>query len=248
MPKIYAIIPARSGSKGVPFKNVRPLAGYALIAYSIVAARMCSAIGRVIVSTDSQKIAELCKKYGAEAPFLRPAEFAGDLSPDRDFVTHALNWFRENENDIPDYLVHIRPTTPLRDPCVIEGAIAALISRPEATSLRSGHEAPESPFKWFVRDGDGYFRGLNAHGYDPADANLPRQLFPSVYVPNGYVDVLRTSFVLNSEDIHGDRMLGYLTPACTEVDSIEEFEYLEFQITKAGSKVYDFLKANYRED
>ena len=138
--KVFAIIPARGGSKGVPKKNIRPLAGYPLIAYSIAAARLCSRIDRVIVSTDSEQIAELSRKYGAEVPFMRSPALAGNLSTDREFVIHALEWFGKNEAAVPDYLVHLRPTTPLRDPTLIDEAIAALMSDPEATSLRSGHE------------------------------------------------------------------------------------------------------------
>ena len=233
--KIFAIIPARGGSKGVPKKNIRPLAGYPLIAYSIAAARLCSRINRIIVSTDSKEIAELSRRYGAEVPFIRPAEFAGDLSPDRDFVIHALKWFEENEGAVPEYLVHLRPTTPLRDPALIDEAIAAIMSNPEATSLRSGHEAPESPFKWFMRGEEGYFYGFNPDDPRPGYTNLPRQTFPTVYIPDGYVDVLRTLFVLNSDDIHGNRIMGFVSPMCQEVDSLESFEFLEFQLAKRGS-------------
>ena len=246
--KIYAIIPARGGSKGVPKKNIRPLAGYPLIAYSIAAAKLCSRIDRIIVSTDSEEIAELSRKYGAEVPFMRPAELAGDLSPDRDFVMHALEWFKENEGAVPDYLVHLRPTTPLRDPALIDEAIAAFMSNPEATSLRSGHEAPESPFKWFMRDEQGYFYGFNPDDPRPGHTNLPRQLFPTVYIPDGYVDVLRTSFVLNSHDIHGNRIMGYVSPMCHEVDSLESLEFLEFHLEKRGSPLLEFLNSNHPQE
>jgi N-acylneuraminate cytidylyltransferase len=246
--KVFAIIPARRGSKGVPKKNSRPLAGYPLIAYSIAAARLCSRIDRIIVSTDSEEIAELSRKHGAEVPFMRPAELASDLSPDRDFVMHALEWFEKNEGAMPDYLVHLRPTTPLRDPALLDEAIAAFMSNPEATSLRSGHEAPESPFKWFMRDEQGYFHGFNPDDPRPGHTNLPRQLFPTVYIPDGYVDVLRASFVLNSKDIHGNRIMGYVSPTCHEVDRLENFEFLEFQLEKRSSPLLEFLKSNYLED
>ncbi|HON56846.1 MAG TPA: acylneuraminate cytidylyltransferase family protein, partial [bacterium] len=110
--KIYAIIPARGGSKGVPDKNIRLLKGYPVIAYSIVACKLSKKIDRIIVSTDSEKIAQISKKYGAEVPFLRPAEFATDISPDLGFMKHAVDWFEINEKNIPDFFIHIRPTTP----------------------------------------------------------------------------------------------------------------------------------------
>jgi CMP-N,N'-diacetyllegionaminic acid synthase len=243
--RICAIIPARGGSKGVPKKNLRLLAGYPLIAYSIALARLCPVIDRVIVSTDSNEITDLSRRYGAEVPFVRPTALAGDLSPDRDFVLHALGWFQEHEGDVPDYLVHLRPTTPLREPALVEEAIDALVAETEATSLRSGHAAPESPYKWFVQDARGFFHGFEPEDPRPGYSNLPRQLFPAVYVPDGYVDVLRSSFVLGSDDIHGDRILGYRSPVCYEVDGIEILDFLELQLKRAGSTLLDFLNTHY---
>lgn len=245
---ILGLIPARGGSKGVPGKNIKLLAGYPLIAYSIVAAKQSSGIGRVVVSTDSEKIAEVSRKYGAQVPFMRPAEYASDSSPDRDFVMHALKWSEKNEGIMPEFLVHLRPTTPLRDPKLIHEAISAIQSNPEATSLRSGHEAPESPFKWFMHDEDGYFFGFNPSDPRPGYSNLPRQILPKVYVPDGYVDVLRTSFVLNSDNIHGKRMMGYVSPMCQEVDTPEDFEFLEFQISRKGHPLLDYLKVHFPQE
>ena len=107
--KIYAIIPARGGSKGVPRKNIRLVGGHPLIAYSIVAARQCRRIDRVIVSTDSPEIADIARAYGAEAPFLRPPELAQDASGDIDFIRHALDWFQQHDHAEPEMLVHLRP-------------------------------------------------------------------------------------------------------------------------------------------
>lgn len=243
--EVYAIIPARGGSKGVPHKNVKLLAGYPLIAYSIAAARLCPQIKRVIVSTDSQEIADVSRRYNAEVPFLRPFALAGDYSPDRDFVLHALRWFEDHEGQMPEYLVHLRPTTPVRDPSVIGAAIGRIMADPLATSLRSGHEAPESPYKWFLRDERGYFHGLKSDETRPDYTNLPRQMFPAVYIPDGYVDVLRTSFLLESDDLHGDHIVGYVSPRCVEVDTLEDFEYLEFHLNKAESPLLDFLAEHH---
>ncbi len=246
--KIFAAIPARGGSKGVPKKNIKLLAGYPLIAYSIAAGIMSRLIQRVIVSTDSPEIAEVARKYGAEVPFLRPAELAGDLSRDRDWVLHLLNWLKENEGSPPDYLVHLRPTTPLRDPAVIDDAVRAMLADAAATSLRSAHEAPETPFKWFTRGEQGYFQAFAHADAPPGFANWPRQMLPKVFIPDGYVDVLKTDYVLKAEEIHGDRMVGYISPACGEVDTPEDFDYLEFQVGRMSCKVLDFLRANYPEE
>ena len=120
---IVALIPARSGSKGVPNKNIRYLGDVPLIAYSIIAALKSTLIDRVIVSTDSEEYADIARNYGAEVPFIRPAEISGDTATDLQLFEHAISWFEKNENLVPQYFVHLRPTTPLRDPRIIDDAI-----------------------------------------------------------------------------------------------------------------------------
>jgi len=244
---VYAIIPARGGSKGVPGKNIKLLGGYPLIAYSIIASKLSRNIERTIVSTDSKEIAEIAKRYGAEVPFLRPSEFAGDTSPDNEFVLHAINWFEENERKVPEYLVHLRPTTPFRVPAVVDSAVNEIKGWPEATSLRSGHPAAESPFKWFIKSKEGYFQGILSQ-YSNDYINRPRHLFPDVYIPDGYVDVLKTAFIQKSREIQGDKMIAFISPVCHEVDRAEDFEFLEWELEKKGGPLFDFLKKNFPKE
>ncbi|MCK9582213.1 MAG: acylneuraminate cytidylyltransferase family protein [Endomicrobiales bacterium] len=241
---IVAIIPARGGSKGVPGKNIRLLAGYPLIAYSVAAAKLSKKIERIIISTDSDEIAAICKKFGAEVPFMRPSALAQDKSTDLDFMIHALSWFMDNEKGIPDYWVHLRPTTPLRNPMIIDMAISDIIVKSNSTSLRSAHKAPESPFKWFKKNEEGFFTSL-MNGLRNDKLNDPRQVFPDAYVPDGYVDILKASFIMNNKILHGDKMIGFISPFCTEVDSSEDFEYLEYEIKSKGSVLLNFLKMNF---
>jgi N-acylneuraminate cytidylyltransferase len=195
---MIAIIPARSGSKGVPGKNIKLLGGIPLFAFSIIAAKMMPSVSRVIISTDSSEYAEIAKEYGAEVPFLRPNEISGDKSTDFDLFLHALNWFKDYENFIPEYLLHLRPTTPLRDPQIMEEAVKLFNENKNiATSLRSGHSASESPYKWFLKDDQNYFKGLR-DDLTPEKVNLPRQSFPSVYIPDGYIDILKSSVILEN--------------------------------------------------
>lgn len=240
---ILGIIPARSGSKGVPKKNIRLLSGYPLIAYSIVAAKLSKQIDRIIVSTDSEEIAKISRFYGADVPFLRPPEYAQDNSPDKDLVIHAINWFEINERKIPQFIVHLRPTTPLRNPAIINKAIKEIIGRPDASCLRSAHISPESPFKWFLIKENGYFTGLQTDDMDAL--NQPRQMFPTVYVPNGYIDVLRTDFIKQSNNIHGNRMLGFVSPFCHEIDTVEDLKMIEYQLKTEGSPVLNYLRQNF---
>lgn len=242
--KIFAIIPARGGSKGVPKKNIKPLGGYPLIAFSVAAAKLCTEIERAIVSTDSPEIAEIAKSYGAEVPFLRPPELAQDDSPDIDFVRHVLEWLGTNEGSVPDFLVQLRPTTPLRDPALIDSAIRTIKANAEATSLRSAHELQE-PVQKMMGIRNGFLLGLFPDDPRPEYYNLPRQAFPPSYHPNGYVDIIRTDLLRRSNNLHGPRILAFITPVAVEVDRPEDFEYLEYLTEKKGHALHEYLEANF---
>jgi CMP-N,N'-diacetyllegionaminic acid synthase len=242
--RVVAIVPARGGSKGVVGKNVRPLGGYPLIAWSIAAAKLCPQIDRVVVSTDSDSIAALARNYCAEVPFMRPAELAGDRSPDRDFVIHALDWFKSNEGAEPDFLVHLRPTTPLRDPVKMNEAVKMILNSRTATALRSAYALAESPHKMLQVE-NGYLTGFFPEDPRPEYYNMPRQNFPTAYQPDGYIDILRSSFVRSGTSLHGTRMLAYVTPFTVEVDRPEDFDHLEFKLGREPSTVHDYLRANY---
>lgn len=236
MNNVIAIIPARSGSKSLIDKNIRLLSGHPLIAYSIAIVKLSQKIDRVIVSTNSQGYADIAKQYGAEVPFMRPDKYSTDAATDKGFLVHAMSWIKENEGRVPEYWVHLRPTTPLRSVEIVDSAINEIMQSQDATSLRSGHKAPESPLKWLVKD-NCYFKGL----VDGEDYNLPKEVFEQVYIPDGFVDVVKSSFVMNSEEIHGDKMIGFESPVCAEVDSVEEFDYIQYQLDKNGSKLLDYL-------
>jgi CMP-N,N'-diacetyllegionaminic acid synthase len=236
MNNVIAIIPARSGSKSLIDKNIRLLSGHPLIAYSIAIVKLSQKIDRVIVSTNSQRYADIAKQYGAEVPFMRPDKYSTDAATDKGFLVHAMSWIKENEESVPEYWVHLRPTTPLRSVEIVDSAINEIMQSKNATSLRSGHKVPESPLKWFVKD-NCYFKGLvNGENY-----NLPKEAFEQVYIPDGFVDVIKSSFVMNNEEIHGDKMIGFESPVCAEVDSVEEFDYIQYQLNKNGSKLLDYL-------
>jgi len=243
--KIYAIIPARGGSKGVPKKNIALLRGYPLIAYSIVAAKLCPGIERVIVSTDCAEIAAVAREYGAEVPFMRPAEFATDTATDKEVFLHAAQWFQQNEGNGPDFMVQIRATTPLRLPSEISRAVVELKNHPQATGLRSGHELAEPPHKMFQLNAEGYFEGFFPNDPRPEYFNLPRQMLPKAYHPNGYVDIIRTEQFFKTGSLYGDRILGFVTPFVIEVDNKEDFERLEFQMQKEEPFIYQQLKKSF---
>ena len=236
--KVYALIPARGGSKSVPKKNIRDFDGHPLIAYSIAAARITPGIDRVIVSTDSEEIADIARYYGAEVPFLRPSAYAGDASPDIDFVRHAIGYFLENEGSCAEYLVHLRPTTPLRLPRIISEGIDLIRSIKESTSLRSGHICASPPYKWFKAGAKHYWEPL-MQGMTPDDANKPRQDFPDVYIPNGYVDVLKSDFIWENQLMHGTKMLGLLTEEIPDIDT--ELDMKKLQVYGQSLEAFQLL-------
>lgn len=244
--KVYAIIPARSGSKGVKNKNIRTLEGYPMIAYSIVACKMCKGIDRIIVSTDSEDYAKIARYYGAETPFLRPEEISGDDSTDIEFMQHAINWFAENEGELPELFMHIRPTYPLRDPKIMEDALLRMNNDFTATSLRSAYLASNTPYKWFNLREDGYYTPIR-DDMTLDQANNPRQVFPDVFIPDGYVDILKTSHIIEKDLMHGDRMIGFVVPDGIDVDALRDIEYLEYIIKDSGSLVFEELKKNYKQ-
>ncbi len=238
---ILAIIPARSGSKGVINKNIKLLKGHPLIAYSIMAALKSESVDRVILSTDSEEYAEIGKNYGADVPFIRPSVFAGDKSGDIDVVNHALTWLIENEKKLPDAVAYLRPSTPLRNPDVIEQGVKLFISKfSEITSLRSMHEMSESAYKT-CEIVDGIIKHVG--GNSDADAgNLPRQNFPKTYQPNGYIDIVKTDYILNDKRLFGNKSLAFITEHTSEIDTIEDFEYIEYQIHKKDEIYKELFK------
>lgn len=241
---IIGLIPARSGSRGIPKKNIRPLGGYPLIAYSIIASRLSSKIERTIVSTDSQKFAGIALAYGAEVPFLRPAKISRDGSLDIEYVKHALGWFQTHEGAQPEYLVILPPPAPLRDPALIDKAIDKILRNEEATSLRSACETRESPYKFFGIEND-YYVGLFPDDPRPEYYNLPRQAFAPVYHPNGYVDIVKSQTVTNLETLHGSRILSFITPDVGELDRPEDFDFIEYALSKQKNPVHEYLKNNF---
>ena len=231
---VCAIIPARSGSKGILDKNIRLFGKHPLIAWSIAAAKCSKKIDRIIVSTDSEKYATIARKYGAEAPFIRPAVIATDNAQDIGFIMHTLLWLAEHEGYVPELLVHLRPTSPLRDPTLIDTAIKKLQNHPEATSLCSAHEVAHPPCKYFKLNTDDTFSGLMGEEY----ISLPRQKCPKAYQGNGYVDVLRSQYILETGKLYGTKRLAFITPDCGDIDNKSDFsKLLENSISPLSYKI-----------
>ena len=230
MIKIVAIIPARSGSKGIQNKNIINIGGMPLICYSIAAALKSTLIDRVIVSTDSEEYAEISRNFGAETPFIRPPEISGDYAADIDFFKHAISWFQNNEGFIPEYIVHLRPTTPFRNPEVIDSAIKVFVDS-YYSALRSCHKMSESSYKTFEVE-KSLLKRICDRGNEIEGLNAARQSFPETYNANGYVDIVRSEMVTKFSMMHGNRVKAFITNTAYEIDEIDDIDFLEYLIKK----------------
>lgn len=224
--KILALIPARGNSKGIPRKNIVSLGGYPLISYSIAAAGLSKYINRIIVTTDDLVIAAISRKFGAQTPFLRPKKISQDDSLDIEFFLHALKWLKKYEGYLPDLIVHLRPTTPLRDAAIIDRAISEMLNDRKATALRSAEIFDnESPYKLFRRAGPYcHFFGNEDFAGNEEYYNYPRQRFPLIYRPNGYVDIILPKILLKTGLLHGMHIRAFITEKAADIDSRQDLE------------------------
>jgi len=240
--RVTALIPARKGSKRIPNKNIIEVGGHPLIWYSIVTALSCEPIQEpVYVSTDSLKIAAFAEDSGCEI-IQRPKELAQDNSTDYDFILHFLMSIAPFEK-LPDLLVILLPTSPLRSLSIVSGAISIMVKILEGTetchkptSLRSIEKMSESAWKCFELEAGIMLKGLGKITVDRAGE--PNQTFPQTYRPNGYVDIVRPELVIRDRRAWGNRVYGYVTPRITELDEPEDLKRLQFDIaTKRGEDV-----------
>ena len=172
------------------------------------------------------------RTYGAEVPFLRPKEISEDAATDLQFFNHTLDWFRNNEGHIPEYFIHLRPTTPLRFPQTIDKAIKQFIeSGSEYTALRSCHLMSESSYKTFEIENQ-KLKGLCNNGFDIEDLNFGRQSYPRTYDCNGYVDIVRSELIQKKNILHGDRVFAYVTEKAYEIDEPSDLDLIEYIINK----------------
>lgn len=230
--EILALIPARGGSKSIPRKNLLTIAGKPLIAYTIEQALTSRLITRTIVSTDDPEIADVARQFGADVPFMRPGEFAQDLSPDIDVFRHALGWLRDREGYSCELVVHLRATGPVRRVELIDRAIELMLNHPEADSLRSANRSIQTPFKmWKIEDG--YFEPLLSIDGTIEPYCLPRQMLPETYWQNGYIDIVRPGVVLELGLMCGRKAIPFIVDEpMLEIDYLEDIPKVEQALLK----------------
>ena len=219
--RIPCLILARGGSKGIPKKNIKPLLNKPLIKWVIDTAKNCELISDVWVSTDCKEISEICSNSGAEI-INRPKEISQDHSLDIESFIHALNYLPKTEE-----IVHLRATTPIIDSSILEESITFYFkNKMSCTSMRSGHKMAESIFKFYTLEDD-FFVPLSDNHL------LGRQNVKSTFIPNGYVDIIKVETINKFNSLYGDKILAFKTEPVIEIDTIEEFEYLEYKLKKS---------------
>lgn len=222
--KLIVAIPARSGSKSIKNKNILIYKKKPLIYHSISLALKSKLVDRVIVSTDSKKYQKLSINFGAEAPFLRPKKYSRDKSNDSEWIYHLINYLKKNENYIPDYIIHLRATSPNRNIKIFEKGISHFLKNKNyATSMRSVSIFSQPPEKFFWKKGEflmGYFDNKLKGEYH----SRARQDYKQAYLPNGYIDILNVNFLLQKRGIYGNKILSYITERTMDIDTLDDIE------------------------
>lgn len=218
--EILGVIGARSGSKGVPDKNIRDLAGKPLLAWIIEAAKRSKYVTRLVVSTDSEKYAAIARSFGAETPFLRPEEISGDRATDFEYVSHATRWLRENEGYTPDIVVRMMPTVPLQSSDDIDSCVEKLLADREAHSavvVAEARQHPEKGLKLIDDDNGGQYlvgyKSGDGKGVDPTS----RHFYPKAYFRANLI-ALRTPVIEEFGTLTGERVRYHVIPQERAVD------------------------------
>lgn len=228
--EILAIIPARGGSKGIPHKNIKPFADYPLISYSIAAGLQANSVTRVIVSTDDEEIAAVARQWGAETPFLRPAELAQDQTTDLPVFQHALRWLKEHEDYSPDLVIQLRPTSPIRPRNCVDEAVTLLQQHPAADSVRGVVPSGQNPYKmWRLHGKDESMTPLLTLEGLVEPFNAPRQALPPTFWQTGHIDVIRPQVILEQHSMSGRSILPYEIDARYTVDIDTPFDWLRYE-------------------
>lgn len=233
--KCLGLIPARSGSKRVPNKNIKLLNGHPLLAHTIEAALRSEVFTRVIVSTESEVIKEIALKYGAEVPFLRPSEYATDSSPDIEWIKYLLGVLKNTGDDSECFSI-LRPTSPFRKPETIQRAWEQFIADGQADSLRAIEKCAQHPAKmWKIDEGGKRMRSLlvNPDLTGTPWHSMPYQKLPEIYVQNASLEIAWCDTVLQQGTIAGDSIMPFITEGYEgfDINHMEDWIVAEYLLT-----------------
>ncbi len=240
MIEVVGLITARGGSKGIPRKNIRQLAGKPLVAWTIEAARQSRLLSRVIMSTEDDEIAQTAREWGADVPFMRPAELAADDSAHISVVRHAADWLERHDGRAPEFLMVLQPPTPFRTAADIDGAIE-LANEKDADAVVSVVEAQHHPY---------LTRRMTEAGslveFVPCDIEYPRrQDLPPAYALNGAIYLIRCSRLPEVKTLVPQGSYGFTMPAerSLDIDTPWDFHLAELilkdSFTQAAACVHE---------
>jgi CMP-N-acetylneuraminic acid synthetase len=246
-PTIVALIPARAGSKRVPDKNIRILAGHPVMAYTIAAALQSEVFSDVIVSTDSEEYAQIARHYGAEVPFLRPPELAGDVSPDIEWLEHTLKKLEEDGRRYDCFSI-LRPTSPFRLPETIQRAWQAFLAEEGVDSLRAVEKCQQHPGKMWVLRGQRMIPLLPLSPPEQPWHSSQYQSLPEVYVQNASLEIAWTRVVIQERTIAGTVLMPFLTEGYEGFDVNNPFDWFlaEHLVTNGDVTLPAVPKSPYR--
>ncbi|MCD4781613.1 MAG: acylneuraminate cytidylyltransferase family protein [Candidatus Omnitrophica bacterium] len=230
---VLATIAARGGSKGVPGKNIKELLGRPLIAYTIEQAVACDFIDRVVCSTDSEEILDIAKQYGAEGPFIRPLELAQDSSAKLPVIQHAARYYIDRMGFVPDVIIDLDPTSPLRAIDDIKKCFDVLLSDEDCDTVITGYLARKNPYFNMVEDtGDGYVQVCKGDGLV-----VSRQSAPTVYSMNASIYAWRTEDLFKLDNVLRGRTRIVEMPyeSSVDIDSLFDFKTVEFLMKEKGN-------------
>ena len=222
MASILAVIPARRGSKGLPWKNIRPLAGKPLLAYTAEAARACKMLDAIVLSTDCEEVAAVGRTWGIEAPFLRPPHLASDQAQTAPVLCHAVEWFEATQGCRVSAVVTLQPTTPLRNPQDIDHAVNQFVQyEPKADSLISVCKAGvRHPLTLYEVD-EPYLASFTL-GKNPTTR---RQEFACIYLRNGSIYITNRDYLFENGRVVSDQPLFYEMPRCRSINIDDLFDF-----------------------
>lgn len=236
--KILAVVPARGGSKGVPGKNIRPILGKPLMAYTIESGLKSKRITDLVVTTDSEEIRSIAMKYGAQAPFLRPAELAGDRALAIPTIQHAVKEMEKLRGYEYDYIIMLQPTSPMKTAEDIDHALDKLIAEKADGIISVVNVDNNHPMKMKVFLGEDGKDGKLVDYSPPPYENCPRQLLPPVFIVNGALYATKRDVFMNKNSFQGDNCIGFEMPHDKSINIDTEFDFLlaEYELKKRNER------------
>jgi CMP-N,N'-diacetyllegionaminic acid synthase len=249
-PSCIALVPARAGSKRVPGKNIREFFGHPMLAYTLAAAQDSDAFDAILVSTDSPLIADIARHYGAEAPFLRPASMAGDLSPDIEWIEFTLNMLEQQGRRYDAFSI-LRPTNPFRLPETIRRAWDVFCSQAGIDSLRAVEKCAQHPGKMWVIRGATSPRMFPLLPFGPKDCpwhSTPYQGLPEIYVQNASLEIARTSVIREGRTIAGETVVPFISEGYEgfDINQPEDVPVAEELVRSGKAKLPRIARPPYR--